>query len=316
MKNCPYCGAEISGDVKFCTVCGAPLHETQSNTPSINTLPAVESRAASVGVALIKSVCFMLYFFGVQLIITMVYMFAVMANNISEIAFGDLDVIYELIGVRLHETMILSGLLTVLILGLIYALRKRKLSDEISLKPVPPFSLVKVAICSVAFQFAVAIGLSFIPVPEAMYEALETTSKLLMGGSAVMQIINIAIITPIVEEVIFRGFIYSKMRTVMPPLVAAIISGAMFGFVHGNIIAFVYATLLGIFMAMLFEKYNSIIPAIMCHIVFNGASLLTAFIPDNNVVLLTIFFISAVTLGLCMIWIFRSNNGQNTNKEE
>ena len=297
--KCPHCGGELYDGAKFCNACGAPV-KSQSR-----------SRGAEIAVALLKAVCFVLYFFGVQSIIVGIYSFMTAFRvMLPQVASGTLlpddavTQVYELLGAYMHETLILSAILTVLILGLIYRLRGKRMSDEILLRRADPMLLGKVALCAIGFQFFISIGVSMLPLPDAMFESFEEMNALLNGGSIAMQLLNVAIFTPIVEEVIFRGFIFTRLRKVLPAAASALISGAIFGLVHGHPISFVYATALGFFMAMLMERFQSILPCIMCHIAFNGSSFITMLFPDNAALLVTIFAVSLALTVVCVFWIF------------
>lgn len=309
--KCPYCGSDLYEGAKFCNVCG--------NQVVVFYPPAAvkkKPKGEKIAVALLKSVCFIVYFMGIQSIITAAYMFSIYYKNPHLLMSSSSDLmetaaeLLMLMGENIHEMLIISGLLTILILGLVYRLRGKKMHEEIRLNKTSPVLLVKVAVCAVAMQFFTVILISMIPFPESMFDSLENSSGLLMGGSLAMQIINIAILTPIVEEIIFRGFIYTRLRKALSVLPSVLISGMIFGVVHGSIIGFLYASALGFFMAMLMERFDSIIPCMVCHIFFNGASLSTALFPDNNIIVLTIFAVSAVTTAFFLYWIFKGTSNK------
>jgi hypothetical protein len=76
------------------------------------------------------------------------------------------------------------------------------------------------------------------------------------------------IIAPITEELVFRVFCLKNLSRVSLRF-GIIASSLLFGLVHGNIIQFVFAFPLGIILAFLTVRTNSIIPAIGVHIVVN-----------------------------------------------
>lgn len=68
-------------------------------------------------------------------------------------------------------------------------------------------------------------------------------------------IILYGIISPIAEELLFRGIILAEMKRVMKPMRAALLSSALFGLYHGNPVQLVYAFVLS--MVLSFAYYDS-----------------------------------------------------------
>lgn len=60
-------------------------------------------------------------------------------------------------------------------------------------------------------------------------------------------------IAPVVEEMVFRGIIYSRLRKFFGLFKSIIVSTLLFGIFHGNFAQFIYASLMGIFMALFYE---------------------------------------------------------------
>ena len=67
-------------------------------------------------------------------------------------------------------------------------------------------------------------------------------------------ILAVCIVGPIAEELVFRGMIFGKLRRAFSFWPAAIISGIMFGVFHMNIMQGVYASVLGVLLAYVYEK--------------------------------------------------------------
>lgn len=105
---------------------------------------------------------------------------------------------------------------------------------------------------------------------EIYQEAVET----FYAADFLVQILCLGIISPVVEEYIFRGLIYSRIRSVSrSPVAAMLISGFMFGFYHGNLVQTIYGCLSGVLLAYLYEKYGSMKAPILAHILMNMVAL-------------------------------------------
>lgn len=80
-----------------------------------------------------------------------------------------------------------------------------------------------------------------------------------------------AILPAIVEELLFRGFILSKLKK-HSIILAVIASSALFACYHFNSLSMMSMFLLGIILACLTLKSDSIYPAMLLHIIHNGFS--------------------------------------------
>ena len=126
-----------------------------------------------------------------------------------------------------------------------------------------------------------------------------------MAGISVVNwkvILTTVILAPINEECIMRGIIFRKLKKHMVPIAAIIISAVYFGIFHMNLVQGIYATALGLFMAYLANKYDSIIPSFIFHAVFNGLNFILIFLPDvlND----SIVFNLAVPAVFMTLWYF------------
>ncbi len=81
-----------------------------------------------------------------------------------------------------------------------------------------------------------------------------------------------AVGAPVVEEVLFRGFLYGVQRRWLPVVPAAILNGLIFGAVHGTVIKFVVISALGILLCLLRERSGSLAAPIAAHLVNNAAA--------------------------------------------
>ncbi|MCM1267175.1 MAG: CPBP family intramembrane metalloprotease [Bacteroidales bacterium] len=84
------------------------------------------------------------------------------------------------------------------------------------------------------------------------------------------------VISPLAEEVVFRGVIYNRMRRLYTPAIGIAASGLLFGIFHGNPVQGVYGACLGILMAYLYERSGRFLTPVLFHAVANLAVYTTA----------------------------------------
>jgi membrane protease YdiL (CAAX protease family) len=120
----------------------------------------------------------------------------------------------------------------------------------------------------------------------AAYLVIATVSYLIINptqqdiasdfGPWPLQILMIAIAAPVSEELSFRGFFFGGLRSRLPALAAALISGALFGLLHapGGIGVVPQLFAFGTILALLYEKTGSIVPGMLLHILNNTLGLI------------------------------------------
>lgn len=96
------------------------------------------------------------------------------------------------------------------------------------------------------------------------------------------------VVSPITEEIIFRGLIFNRMRRYMPHAAAVIVSGLLFGIYHGNWVQGLYGGCMGILMAYLYERTHSFFTPCLFHATANLAVYTTAQNASLQVLLFTI----------------------------
>ena len=149
-----------------------------------------------------------------------------------------------------------------------------------------------------AIGFNGLVSLSGIAKYSKVYNEL---SKMVYNGNIFIQILAAAIAAPIVEELLFRGLIYKRLRYHLSSTWCILISAAVFGLIHGNIVQFVYAFLVGTLLAYVYEKFKTIWAPILMHGMANLSSvLITEFLPEyeGNLSIGDVMLISVIALAV------------------
>jgi membrane protease YdiL (CAAX protease family) len=95
-------------------------------------------------------------------------------------------------------------------------------------------------------------------------------------GPTVVQVLLIVIAAPIAEETCFRGMLFGGLREKLPRLLAALITGLVFGGLHAltGVSAVPPLIVFGFLLALLYERTGSIVPGILLHMLNNTIALL------------------------------------------
>ena len=125
--------------------------------------------------------------------------------------------------------------------------------------------------------FLIDILMSLLNVPDF----LETSFDVIESGW--IGILAVAIIGPVLEEMLFRGAITKELLKQYEPLKAILISGLIFGIFHLNPAQIFPAMLIGFVLAWLYWRTGSLVPGILIHIVNNSLSCyLSITYPDTS----------------------------------
>ena len=132
------------------------------------------------------------------------------------------------------------------------------------------------------------------------------------GSNWIWSLIFAGILSPIIEEMMFRGVMLNKLRR-YGDKVAIITTAILFGLFHANFSQFFYAVALGMIFAYVALKTGTIKYSIILHIVVNimGGVILPAAIGDgSNIVAVGcvgLALLAIVIIGLVLLIKNRKN---------
>ncbi len=216
----------------------------------------------------------------------------------------------ELLQNNMGIVVITSAILALLTLAIMYKVRHEKMSEKINLKPVSAKSVVAGAGIGTAMYILVVGVLMNLPLSESMINSYADSATGLFTQSAILAIIGNVFAAPIIEEVIFRGLLFDRLKKAMPVGFAMVLSSATFGLMHGQIIWVCYATVVGLFLAYIYHKTGSILPTIAAHMFLNGTSTLVNYTKLSNFATERFFntalFLAVPVVILLMIFAFRN----------
>lgn len=148
-----------------------------------------------------------------------------------------------------------------------------------------------------------AIFLEFLNFESASNQQTETA----LNGSINWQIIDVAIVSPAVEELAFRFGLFGGIRMKHDFWTSALISSFIFGVVHFNLVIGIVSFTFGIVSCIVYEKTQKIFYSILLHMMSNLMSTLTLYItggegiPHVEVVSINILFFVCAVMGLVLM---------------
>ncbi len=111
------------------------------------------------------------------------------------------------------------------------------------------------------------------------YAAVQETYSM---SSVWIQFIVLGILSPIVEELLFRGLVYNRLKIYYEASISAYISAIIFGVAHFNLVQGLYAFVMGIIFAFVYEKYKSVFAPMIVHLAANIVAIITGINPVSQ----------------------------------
>lgn len=133
------------------------------------------------------------------------------------------------------------------------------------LQQVKPNAMVLSILLVFSSMFLFNIVAQWFELPDNLGEQMKKLSNNVLG------VLSIAVLAPLLEEVLFRGAIQGYlMRKLKSPWVAIIIASLIFGVIHMNPIQIFYATMLGFVLGWIYYRTGSLIPVVIGHVLNNS----------------------------------------------
>ena len=120
------------------------------------------------------------------------------------------------------------------------------------------------AVLILSYAVALGLGLNMLATWVQMFrisEAYEQVAGIQYSVSLPVGLVIYGVLTPFTEEVLFRGIIHNRIRKYFPLPVTVFAGALIFGCFHGNIVQMVYALLMGMALAIVYEAYGRYLAA-------------------------------------------------------
>ena len=146
--------------------------------------------------------------------------------------------------------------------------------------PMSNKDYIAIIVSGAALAVAMNNIIAITPLPY-IFTGYEAPNEVIFGGGIFLQILGAGIFACAVEELSLRGITYLRMKRYWGKRKAMIFSAIVFGLYHMNVVQAVYAFVLGLFFAWLYERYDSLWAPIIAHM---SANLLIIVLGSSEVV--------------------------------
>lgn len=133
-------------------------------------------------------------------------------------------------------------------------------------EPKKNFFLMEAAAVCLAVGMNLLLELAGVTGASADYTAVAESQY---AASLFVGLICYGVVSPVAEELLFRGILYGYLRRLLKPLAAIGVSAALFGLYHGNPVQGVYAFVMGCLIAYGYEYFGDFRMAVAVHMSAN-----------------------------------------------
>lgn len=99
--------------------------------------------------------------------------------------------------------------------------------------------------------------------------------RLVMAGAAV-------VVAPLVEETVFRGFVYAVLKKHTDAFFAALVSAALFALAHAHLASAVPLFVLALGFTVAYERTGSLLVPMLMHALFNAITLVALLVTGTS----------------------------------
>ena len=120
----------------------------------------------------------------------------------------------------------------------------------------------------------------------------------------IVQIICSGICGPILEELIFRGIVYNKLKEFNKPMISIILTSIVFALFHPDIINAIYAFGVSFIFIYLYEKHKTLKAPILMHISLNTTIILMLNLIIKNYLIFNLYLLIVSIIILIILKIY------------
>ena len=182
--------------------------------------------------------------------------------GVREYVIGNVETMTELVN---GLSMLIGVLPLIPMLGQELAVYKGTAGSEVRHKALAAaITIILAASSSIGFNILLTLT-GFVQTSATYQDVARQQYGVVFGVGAIL----FGLISPITEEIVFRGLVFNRMRRYCPTAAAIALSGVLFGVYHGNLVQGVYGGCMGILLAYTYGRLHSFFIPCLFHAVAN-----------------------------------------------
>ena len=161
------------------------------------------------------------------------------------------------------------------------------------------------AVISLGISAALALNI-FIELMSVSSEKYETVEAIQYSVPLWLGLLLYGLVSPITEEIIFRGITYNRMKRFFNVLPCVLVTSLLFGGFHANLPQFLYGTCMGVLMTLVYEWTKTFAAPLLLHMSANVFVFVLSFV-DVEIASWTIGGVFAVIAAVMVGYLARKS---------
>ncbi len=229
------------------------------------------------------------------------------AEKLAEAAAGYM---MEFSAANMQLTLILSAVLTLGTVFFIFRKTHRDFFTAMAVLPVRAYDTLLLVVSGITLNLTCKLLLSLIDVPQSVVDEYQNSPVVTMlTGSMVLNILCLVIFIPAVEEVVFRGCAYNRLRSAMGFFPALVLQTVLFAVMHFNSLQTLYVLMAGAVLGLSYLWSKSLLGSFLLHSAYNCTTLILMLVPTGaqyQTPLTALLIASPMLLIACLLLLQRS----------
>lgn len=274
-------------------------------------------------------------FLGIRFLVETVFYVILWSKKFKEIdvsaAFNGILYVEEYGKYVLKYTLVMSLVALIISIPIMYLMakkdyeypvnpRKKELSFDIKnyFKNIDKKKLNYPILLGFLAPLGIGRFISLLPI-DGILGNYKSVQQITNNSPLYLQFVVLGLLTPVLEELLFRGLIYKRLKLYCDVSVAAYISAIIFGFAHFNLIQGLYAFILGIILSYIYERNTSLVDTCIMHSCANISTVLMGINPLSKIIdkyiivriIVALFMILLFVMTIMQLKQYRENNSEN-----
>ena len=182
-------------------------------------------------------------------------------------------------------TTALAYIITIALVVLIpwWVKKKKTTLEDVSLDRLPSWTEIWITppgfvVYLIISGLLIWLATSYLPGFDASQVQEVGFDNLNQNYEFVLAFLALVVAVPVAEEVLFRGYLFGKLKKIVPVWLAIAVTSLVFGVLHGNLNVIIDTVALSVVLCVLRQITGTIWPSILLHMLKNGIAFYFLFI--------------------------------------